>query len=170
MASSTNLCGPCSERNITKPSAFWCTECEEAICDDCREHHKVLKATRSHELITIDRYKSLPSFITDILQSCTYHNEKYQHYCVAHALPMCFKCIQEHQKCNVIPLDEVTKNAKTSGHFQDLETRLIYLLQNTDRIKKDRKANLVSIAEQKELHLAEIKTNKKPNKQTFRQT
>ncbi|XP_071150543.1 uncharacterized protein [Mytilus edulis] len=157
MASSTTLCSPCSERNITKPSAFWCTECEEAICDDCREHHKVLKATRSHELITIDRYKSLPSFITDILQSCTYHNEKYQHYCVAHALPMCFKCIQEHQKCNVIPLDEVTKNAKTSGHFQDLETRLIYLLHNIDLIKKDRKANLDSIEEGKTGHLTEIK-------------
>ncbi|XP_071150541.1 uncharacterized protein [Mytilus edulis] len=62
----------------------------------------------------------------------------------------------EHQKCNVIPLDEVTNNAKTSGHFQDLETRLIDLLPNIDIIKKDRKANLVSIAERKEIHLEEI--------------
>ncbi|XP_071149178.1 E3 ubiquitin-protein ligase TRIM71-like [Mytilus edulis] len=156
MATSTTICGPCSERYTTKPSAYWCSDCQEAICDDCQEHHKVLKVTRSHELIPIDKYKSLPSFITDIQQSCTYHNEKYQQYCVAHLLPICFKCIKEHQKCNVIPLDEVTNNAKTSGHLQDLETRLVDLLQNIDRIKKDRKANLYSIQEKKERYLAEI--------------
>ncbi|XP_071150536.1 RING finger protein 207-like [Mytilus edulis] len=156
MATNTTFCGPCSERHITKPSANWCTECEEAICDDCKEHHKVFKATRGHELIPIDKYKSLPSFITDIQQSCTNHKEKYQQYCVGHALPICLKCIKEHQKCNGIPLEEVTNNATTSGHFQDLETRLIDLLQNIDRIKKNRKANLKSIEEMKELHLAEI--------------
>ncbi|XP_071149180.1 E3 ubiquitin-protein ligase TRIM71-like [Mytilus edulis] len=156
MASRTTLCGPCSERHITKTSEYWCPECEEAICNDCQEHHKVLKATRSHELIPIDKYISLPSCITDIQKSCYYHNEKYQQYCVAHALPICFKCIKEHQKCNVIPLDEVTHNAKTSGHLQDLETRLVDLLQNIDRIGKDRMANLDSIQEKKELHLAEI--------------
>ncbi|XP_071150539.1 E3 ubiquitin/ISG15 ligase TRIM25-like [Mytilus edulis] len=157
MASSTTLCGPCSERHITEPSEYWCAECEEAICNDCQEHHRVLKATRSHELVPIDKYKSLPSFITDIQQSCTNHNEKYQHYCVAHALPICFKCIKEHQRCNVIPLDEVTSNAKTSGQLQDLETRLVDLLQNIDRIGKDRMSNLARIEERKEIHLAEIK-------------
>ncbi|CAG2229935.1 unnamed protein product [Mytilus edulis] len=156
MAASTTLCCPCSERHITKPSEYWCSECEEAICNDCQEHHRVFKATRIHELIPIDKYKSLPSFITDIQQSCTNHNEKYQHYCVAHALPICFKCIKEHQRCNVIPLDEVTSNAKTSGQLQDLETRLVDLIQNIDRIKKDRQANLESIRKRKELHLAEI--------------
>ncbi|XP_052080360.1 E3 ubiquitin-protein ligase TRIM71-like [Mytilus californianus] len=156
MTTNTIPCGPCSVRQITKPSTHWCAECEEAICDDCQGHHKVLKATRSHELIPIDKYISLPSFITEIQQSCTYHNEKYQQYCVAHTLPICLKCIKEHKTCNVIPLDEVTNNAKTSGHFQDLETRLVDLLQNIDGIKKVRKANLVSIEERKELHLAEI--------------
>ncbi|XP_052080359.1 uncharacterized protein LOC127718395 [Mytilus californianus] len=157
MATSTTLCGPCSERHLTKLSVSWCSECEEAMCDDCQEHHKVFKATRSHELIPIDKYTSLPSFITDIQQSCTYHNEKYQQYCVEHALPFCFKCIKEHQKCNVIPLDEITNNAKTSGQLQDLETRLMDLLQNIDRIKKDRKANLGNIEERKEQHLADIR-------------
>ncbi|XP_071150534.1 RING finger protein 207-like [Mytilus edulis] len=156
MASSTTFCGPCSERYITKPSPYLCAECGEVICDDCQEHHKVHKATQSHELIPIAKYNSLPSFITDIQKSCTYHNEKYQHYCVVHAIIICFKGIKEHQKCNVIPLDEVTSNAKTSGHFQDLETILIDLLQNINRIMNDRQANLESIEERKELHLAEI--------------
>ncbi|VDI20930.1 Hypothetical predicted protein [Mytilus galloprovincialis] len=55
MAASTTLCCPCSERHITKPSEYWCSECEEAICNDCQEHHRVFKATRIHELIPIDK-------------------------------------------------------------------------------------------------------------------
>ncbi|XP_071150540.1 uncharacterized protein [Mytilus edulis] len=156
MATSTTLSGPCLERHVTKQSTNWCLECEEAICYDCLDHHKVSKDTRRHELITLAKYKSLPSFITDIQQACIYQKEKYQQYCVAHALPICFKCIKEHQKCNVILLYEFTNNAKKSGHFQDLETRLMDLLQNIDRIKRDRKANLESIEARKELHLLEI--------------
>ncbi|VDI04584.1 Hypothetical predicted protein [Mytilus galloprovincialis] len=53
-------------------------------------------------------------------------------------------------------LHDVTSNANTSGQLEDLETRLVDLLQNIDRIKKDRKANLTSIEEKTDLLLSEI--------------
>ncbi|CAC5394115.1 unnamed protein product [Mytilus coruscus] len=156
MATNTNICGICSLRQITKISNHWCPECEESICDECKEHHELLKATRTHELIPILNYRSLPSFITDIKQFCIYHYEKYQQYCVEHALPICFKCIKDHHKCTVIPLEEVTNNARTSEQFRDLEIRLVDLLQNIDTIKKDRKINLASIEQTKKHHVVEI--------------
>ncbi|XP_052097424.1 uncharacterized protein LOC127732428 [Mytilus californianus] len=157
MATNTNICGICSLRQITKRSNHWCPDCEEAICDECKEHHELLKATRTHEPIPISNYRSLPAFITDIQQSCVYHNEKYLQYCVEHVLPICFKCITDHQKCTVIPLEDVTNNARTSEQFQDLEIRLEDLMKNIDRIKKDRKANVASIQEMKKKHVAEIR-------------
>ncbi|XP_063418450.1 uncharacterized protein LOC134701252 [Mytilus trossulus] len=135
MASNTSICGICSLRQITKVSKHWCRECEEDICDECKEHHKLLKPTRSHEPIRISNYKSLPSFLTDIQQSCIYHNEQYQLYCVEHAVPMCFKCINDHQKCKVTTLEKVANNFKTSEQFLDLESRLDDLLQNINGIK-----------------------------------
>ncbi|CAC5369090.1 unnamed protein product [Mytilus coruscus] len=156
MATNTGICGICSLRQITKTSTHWCLECEEAICDECKEHHTFLKATRSHELISISNFKSLPSFICDIQQTCINHNVKYQQYCTEHAFPICFKCIKDHQKCTVIPLEEVTTNVKTSDQFQDIETRLVDLLENVNRINKDRKDNAASIKESKKRHLVEF--------------
>lgn len=157
MASIINICGICSLRQITKTSFHWCPECEEAICDECKEHHKLLKATRSHKPIAISSYKSPPSVITDIHHSCIYHNEQYQQYCVEHALPICFKCINEHRKCNVTTLENVTVNVKNSGQFLDLESRLEDLLLNIDIMKKDRKANVTGIENLKTRQVAEIK-------------
>ncbi|CAG2249885.1 unnamed protein product [Mytilus edulis] len=156
MASNTSICGICSLRHITRTSEHWCPQCEEALCDECKDHHELLKATRRHEPIPMYSYKSLPSFIADIQQSCVYHNEQYQLYCTEHNLPICIKCIKDHQKCTVIPLEEVTNNVKFTEQFQNLETRLEDLLQNIDQIKKDRKANVVSIEEMKKRHVAEI--------------
>ncbi|CAC5384142.1 unnamed protein product [Mytilus coruscus] len=157
MASNTSICGICSLRQITKTCKHWCPECEEGICDECKEHHKLLKATRSHKPIPISNIRSIPSFITDIQQSCIYHNEQYQQYCVEHALPICFKCINDHHKCNVTTLEKVTNNVKTSEQFLDLESRLDDILQNIDRIKKDRYSNVNKIEEMKTQLVKEIR-------------
>ncbi|CAG2248406.1 unnamed protein product [Mytilus edulis] len=157
MASNTSICGICSLRQITKVCKYWCPGCEEGICDECKEHHKLLKATRSHEPIPISNYKSLPSFITGIQQSCIYHNEQYQQYCVEHALPICFKCINDHRKCNVTTLEKVTNNFKTSEQFLDLESRLDDLLQNFDRIEQNRNSNMTNIDERKTQLVKEIR-------------
>ncbi|CAG2234380.1 unnamed protein product [Mytilus edulis] len=157
MASNTNICGICSLRQITKTSDHWCPECEEALCNECKDHHKLLKATRRHEPIPISSYKSLPSFITDIQQSCDNHNEQYQLYCNQHALPICLQCINDHSNCNVTSLEKVTSNVKTSGQFLDLESRLGDLLQNIERIKKNREANVTDIEKLREQHIKEIK-------------
>ncbi|CAG2229951.1 unnamed protein product [Mytilus edulis] len=156
MATNTSICGICSLRQITKVSDHWCPECEEAICNECKEHHKLLKATRRHETIPISDYKSIPSFITDIQQSCIQHDEHYQQYCIDHALPICFKCINDHRQCNVSTLENVTINVKTSGQFLDLESRLDDLLNNIDRMKKDRNANVINIEKMKTRQVKEI--------------
>lgn len=157
METDTLICGVYSLlRHITNTSTHWCQECEEAICDECKVHHTLLKATRSHEIISISNFRSLPSYICDIKQSCIYHHEKYQQYCNDHAFPICFKCIKDHQKCTVIPLEEVTSNVKTSDQFKDIETRLVGLLDNVDIINRDRQDNAASIKDSKNRHLAEI--------------
>ncbi|CAC5384141.1 unnamed protein product [Mytilus coruscus] len=157
MASNSSICGICLPGQTTKTSKHWCPQCEEALCNECMDYHKLLKATRSHEPIPMSNYMSIPSFITDIQQSCVYHNEQYQQYCVEHASPMCFKCINDHRKCNVITLEKVTNNVKTSEQFLDLESRLEDLLQNIDRINKDQNANMTKIKKMKTRHVKEFR-------------
>ncbi|CAC5368069.1 unnamed protein product [Mytilus coruscus] len=36
MASNWRVCGVCELRNISKQSVIWCSDCDEGLCDDCR--------------------------------------------------------------------------------------------------------------------------------------
>lgn len=59
MASATQMCGVCNQRNIDKPSIIWCCDCEEGLCRDCIEHHSLSKGTRHHNIVSISQYTSL---------------------------------------------------------------------------------------------------------------
>ncbi|CAG2204145.1 unnamed protein product [Mytilus edulis] len=157
MASNTSVCAICDLRHITSRSMHWCPECEEALCPDCSEHHSLSKGTRAHKTIPISQYQSLPTFVTDIQQFCIYHNEKYQQYCMTHECPICYKCIKEHGKCtDVIPLEDVIGEIKSSELFRDLEQTLKDVLGNISRIRKDREDNVQSIQTQKKKITMEI--------------
>lgn len=150
MATNTSVCAICDLRHVTSESLHWCPECEEALCTECSEHHSLSKGTRSHKTIPISQYQSLPTFVTDIQQFCIYHNEKYQQYCITHACPICYKCIKEHGKCtDVIPLEDVIGEIKSSELFLDLEQSLKDVLGNIKRIREDRENNVRSIKTQK---------------------
>ncbi|CAG2247774.1 unnamed protein product [Mytilus edulis] len=45
MATCTSVCVVCDLQHQTTQSTYWCIECEEPLCSDCKAHHNVLKAT-----------------------------------------------------------------------------------------------------------------------------
>ncbi|CAG2221771.1 unnamed protein product [Mytilus edulis] len=52
-------CEPCIARGKTPTAYQWCTECEEALCSECTEAHKVQKMSRSHHLVDIEALEKL---------------------------------------------------------------------------------------------------------------
>ncbi|XP_071135680.1 E3 ubiquitin-protein ligase TRIM71-like [Mytilus edulis] len=159
MASNTSNCGVCNLRHLSNPSTHWCQDCDEALCSECKEHHTLLKATRGHTTIPINDYKKLPAFITDIKQFCDIHNEKYQNYCQKHECPICCKCIQDHAKCteNIVHIETVIKQAKTSQIFQDLNQCVSDLLSNTKQMRTAREDNLAKVADQRKSAVKKIR-------------
>jgi hypothetical protein len=58
----TIICGICEAQYITKHAEQWCTECDEDLCSNCEnKFHKISKATRDHDVISIENYHKLPS-------------------------------------------------------------------------------------------------------------
>ena len=47
------LCGICEDQYITTNADHWCHECDEGLCSDCENHHKVANASRDHDVISI---------------------------------------------------------------------------------------------------------------------
>jgi hypothetical protein len=80
-------------QSITKYADQWCPECDEGLCSDCENHHKVSKSSRNHGVISIENFHKLPSFISEIGNHCEYHDMKYTHFCQHHDKACCPDCI-----------------------------------------------------------------------------
>ncbi|XP_063418879.1 uncharacterized protein LOC134701675 [Mytilus trossulus] len=163
MATSSLSCGVCDLRHITKPSAVWCSECDEGLCEGCQEHHSLSKSSRTHTVIPISEFEKLPKDIVQISQFCDKHKEKYIIYCKKHACPCCSSCIvQSHNKCDeIVKLDDVIHNAKTSNKFFEIERALAEVTENIEKIIKDRQNNIKTLSETRKQIEKEIQKTRK---------
>jgi hypothetical protein len=84
MSSSPSFCGMCDGRHIVKPSEVWCSDCEEGICTECLEQHRLAKPCRNHSTIPISEYRKLLSYVLEINEVCNEHHEKFIAYCREH--------------------------------------------------------------------------------------
>lgn len=154
MATCTYACRDCNSQHQTTPSTHWCIDCDEPFCTDCREIHSVYKYTQNHKIILIADNKLLQTAVIDNQHNCVVHNEKCELYCVKHEIPICNKCVSDHGKCTdseILVLEEVSRNIKTSESFVDLEQSLGELFDITIQIQKDREYNLNKLTDQKKM-------------------
>ncbi|XP_052090175.1 RING finger protein 207-like [Mytilus californianus] len=158
MASNWSLCGVCDNRQMTKSSVIWCSECDEGLCGDCKEHHSISRGTKNHITVSIAEYKKLPTEVLQIAQVCKLHNEKYELFCRKHDCPCCKKCVKSHNDCKgLTDINEIIKNVKTSNAFYEIEQTLLEVAENIKRLSTNRKANLKSLKNKKSEIEAEIK-------------
>ena len=157
MASEVSLCDICNQRHISINATIWCPECQETLCSSCNEHHSMAKLIRHHNAIPISDYQKQPSFLADIKLFCADHNQRYQQYCVTHECPICNRCIEAHKECSdVIPIDEMVDNEKTSQTFQDLRQEVKDLVENIKRLRTDREENLTTVNNQVQKHILKV--------------
>ncbi|XP_063418806.1 uncharacterized protein LOC134701595 [Mytilus trossulus] len=148
---SSQSCGVCDLRHITKPCSVWCTECDEGLCNECQEHHSLSKASTNHSVIAITDYQKLPTDVLKINQHCSKHNKKFEMYCQKHERPCCSKCLVEnHKECrDIVDLDDVIQNAKSSNSLSEIEEALLEVAENLQKIRKHHKDNLAILKEKR---------------------
>ncbi|XP_052067496.1 uncharacterized protein LOC127706831 [Mytilus californianus] len=159
MATLFENCCICYLRHVSKLSVVWCSDCDEGLCLDCKEHHGLSKATRNHTTVLIAEYHMLPSFIANIKLNCDGHDEKYQLFCNVHNELLCRKCVisANHRECKEILLvEDVVQNAKTSVAFTEITSSLVELKENLSRILADRQKNVSSLSASKKKFESEI--------------
>jgi hypothetical protein len=160
MATSRHIiCGICEAQHITNYADQWCPECDEGLCSDCENHHKVAKASRNHCVISIENYHKLPSSISEIGNHCEYHDMKYTHFCQHHDKPCCPDCIStNHKDCGgLLSIREIVKTSKTSTLIDNIEQNLTDMKNNIDKIMKKRQKNLYEIRQQRQMFQGQIK-------------
>ena len=151
MSSSPSFCGMCDIRHISKPSEVWCPDCDERLCTECLDNHSLAKPCRNHTTIPIAEYRKHPSYVLEIKEYCSEHNEKFNLYCKEHECPCCGVCIVEtHRDCiDVIILENLIKDVKTSDIFNEMEQLIYEMVETIGKFKQNRETNSSAVREQK---------------------
>ncbi|XP_063402421.1 uncharacterized protein LOC134686676 [Mytilus trossulus] len=138
MASNLNICGACNQQQITVQSEVWCFECEEGLCEKCKEHHSVSQGTRHHAALFIVEYQKLTTRV------CKKHKGLYELFCKNHDCLCCKYCVKSHKDCKELTeINEVIKNVKASNAFYEIEQTLLEITDNIKRITANREENLI---------------------------
>jgi len=101
------VCDSCSEENQDEagkevPKAeMYCWNCKQKLCEECCRHHRKLKLTKNHKLISINELQSTDE---DLLQSlvsivCEFHKEEdLKIYCCVCKTVACSICFTENHE------------------------------------------------------------------------
>ena len=140
----------------------WCSQCDQALCDDCVDYHSQAKASRNHTTISTSDFRKLPAFVRSLKKTCNKHGEKTDFFCLVHENLCCPYCIQTmHKQCDGVEnLQTLTKNVKSSAFVEDLETNVQDIKTSMEELLKDRTQNISNIDKQKDNLLKQIAKTK----------
>ncbi|CAC5386137.1 unnamed protein product [Mytilus coruscus] len=128
---------------------MWCLECCKSFFANCKEEHDSSNASINHNTILEEEYIKLPIY-PKLTLHCEKHNKKYEKFCPDHHLLLCKKCIKTtHKTCkDVLSLEEVTHNTKSSGVVEHMKTSIDDIQLTLQKIKQSRNENLTSVRTQ----------------------
>ncbi|CAC5380642.1 unnamed protein product [Mytilus coruscus] len=157
MASNPKFCSICDQRHITRPSTDWCSECNQALCTECKDFHRIIKASQLHSTIAISHFLALDSSFPQVDGHCSVHDDKYVLFCQLHNCLLCLTCLEEHMKCeDVVRISKLTKDVKTSENFVHTQKSLSDIILNLNKIQRNLEDNVHYIKKQKESVLQKI--------------
>ena len=144
MASSSQLCEPCSKATKSSMAVKYCSDCDESLCSDCFSVHGTFKAFTSHHVIDSQVSADI-SF--ELNQFCSDHKDMVlDFYCSDHDDICCKSCIaDEHRICGKIkPLDVAAKGVKSATMFEDFASEVKYLIDTASKVREQKEKSKVT--------------------------
>ncbi|CAC5408338.1 unnamed protein product [Mytilus coruscus] len=145
----------CQNRDLNKSVKEYCPQCEDAICQECRDHDKISKLSKSHQTFSFDKYRKLSSCIMQIKHNCEEHDCFLEFYCKSHGALCCKLClISGHKECQeTIFIEEFfpPSSRHQSASLDTIVKVLKDLERNISSVIKYRNRNLTDLREQKRI-------------------
>lgn len=93
----------CGECKANTPATVWCADCESFQCQGCNELHERLKALRTHNIVTVERFMQNPKKVlpaTHKPENCKEHStQSLDLYCITCKSLICRDCtIVDHRQ------------------------------------------------------------------------
>ena len=144
MASSSQLCEPCSRAPKFAMAVKYCSDCDESLCSDCFSVHGTFKAFISHHVIDAQGSADI-SF--ELNKFCSDHKDMIlDFYCSDHDDICCKSCIaDQHRICGKIkPLDVAAKGVKSATMFEDFASEVKYLIDTASKVREEKQKRKVT--------------------------
>ncbi|VDI03226.1 Hypothetical predicted protein [Mytilus galloprovincialis] len=144
-------------------AVYWCINCPHLLCENCYGHHKVLKATQSHKILSIDDYHMIGISIDESETYCPIHpTMRNKFFCVTHKAACCNTCKEETHgtECNV-------KLKKKLFKITDVQGDMNAMIETTKNIVENIRTGLLNdfcsvsdLENQKQIIFHEIKNSR----------
>ena len=107
-------CSPCENDGIVKEAKYFCTECQEYLCQSCETLHKRFKGTRNHNISLCADTKTEPREVDGSTVMCSCKRNDTEIYCEYHNEVFCSDCKTiKHRQCKTKSMDDVVAELDT---------------------------------------------------------
>ncbi|CAC5386183.1 unnamed protein product [Mytilus coruscus] len=139
---SSQKCSLCDENN----GAYYCYECQQALCTGCRSKHGKIPALRGHMVAAIN---TLDLSTVNKKSQCETHDKEILFYCTECSNLICSKCVTSTHKSHAIAdisdvVEEEREKAKENLQQMKLKTEAISSLQEKIRREHIEKLHIES--------------------------
>lgn len=159
----TKRCKPCQRRTKTSTAKSWCSECAEALCDDCVENHASIQSSNRHLVIPIADAENNPYTMQRKIFCIDHPREEVTKFCMEHQSACCGRCkTGTHSQCtSFLPIDRAIEVMRKKQELTVLVSQLDTMSSNAEKIVTERKKAVED--------LASHKTEEEKQIQTFRE-
>lgn len=130
----------CKRVHASDIAYWWCGECSENLCHECRQYHEKMKTTASHSVISVEEYLKLKPEITLQPIHCNKHNRPIDLYCINHDIALCRLCMIEHHRgcLKMLPIEDAAQNFRKSMHLKQTIESLENMRETLQRLAEYR--------------------------------
>ncbi|KAH3731026.1 hypothetical protein DPMN_057031 [Dreissena polymorpha] len=150
----TRSCEPCMKTNTSKTATLFCKDCQEFLCETCRNPHIAYKSGQ-HGIIIIQERES-SQVVVDMkgMDMCKEHGKGIEFFCEDHSKLCCTTCVITHRRCDKV--DEIAIISLQKG--EEIDNMKWCLL----KLESDADANVIECKQsEKQLNESIIDISKK---------
>ena len=159
-----NICGPCKNADIARGAKHYCQDCPEYLCDQCKDHHRKLRLTKNHRIVSgsqvpaVSSIRGRPSIV--VYCSCN-RKQEVQYFCEDHKDTVCDLCKNsKHYKCKVSRIQD-KGSAYSQSKISSVMSELNKIQDEYAKLKQARDDNIKGLEHSTEACKNEIATFRK---------
>ncbi|KAH3731042.1 hypothetical protein DPMN_057047 [Dreissena polymorpha] len=118
----TQTCEPCMKTNTSKAATLFCKDCQELLCETCRNPHIAYKSG-NHDIVTQENVVGMKG-----MDRCKEHGMLFEFFCEDHSKLCCPTCVFTHRRCE--ELNEISSISLQVGAELDNWKQCLLMLES----------------------------------------